>query len=148
LTRKTFDPAKHFTRVLMQQGRVQLDADWNEQAAIALHYLRSLTRDLIGEAAGPPNNLGFEIGVIETNILTIGGGHYYVGGILCENGTPIAILDSDAHNKTVTVQLSDFVVDGVEFAKDQYVEAFPNPTNANPVNVIDANPAAGVITLS
>ena len=26
-TRDTFDPAKHFSRVLMQQGRVTLDAD-------------------------------------------------------------------------------------------------------------------------
>ena len=26
-TRNTFDPRKHFARVLMQQGRVQLDAD-------------------------------------------------------------------------------------------------------------------------
>ena len=34
-SRDTFDPAKHFTRVLMQQGRVQLDADWNEQAALS-----------------------------------------------------------------------------------------------------------------
>ena len=32
LTRNTFHPFRHFTQVLMQQGRVQLDADWNEQA--------------------------------------------------------------------------------------------------------------------
>ena len=47
-SRNTFDPRKHFTRVLMQQGRVQLDADWNEQAAILLHYVRTLAADLIG----------------------------------------------------------------------------------------------------
>ena len=41
-TRDTFDASNHFTRVLMQQGRVQLDADWNEQTAILLHYLQSL----------------------------------------------------------------------------------------------------------
>jgi hypothetical protein len=52
-TRNTFDPRKHFTRVLMQQGRVQLDADWNEQAAILLYYLQSLAADLIGPHAGP-----------------------------------------------------------------------------------------------
>jgi hypothetical protein len=28
-TRNTFVPSKSFSRVLMQQGRVQLDADWN-----------------------------------------------------------------------------------------------------------------------
>ena len=33
-TRDSFNPAKAYTRVLMQQGRVQLDADWNEQNSI------------------------------------------------------------------------------------------------------------------
>ncbi len=45
-SRLTFDPRKNFSSVLMQQGRVQLDADWNEQGAILLHYVRTL-------AAGP-----------------------------------------------------------------------------------------------
>ena len=36
-TRDSFDRRHHYTRVLMQQGRVQLDADWNEQSAIAQH---------------------------------------------------------------------------------------------------------------
>jgi hypothetical protein len=52
-SRQTFDAARHFSRVLMQQGRVQLDADWNEQAAILLHYLQSLAADLIGPHGGP-----------------------------------------------------------------------------------------------
>ena len=39
LTRDTFHPLKHFARVLTQQGRVQLDADMNEQAAILLRLL-------------------------------------------------------------------------------------------------------------
>ena len=41
-SRNTFDPGNHYSAVLMQQGRVQVDADWNEQAAIGLHYLRRL----------------------------------------------------------------------------------------------------------
>jgi hypothetical protein len=52
-TRDTFDPIQQFSRVLMQQGRVQLDADWNEQVAIFWHYLRSLTTDLVGPHWGP-----------------------------------------------------------------------------------------------
>jgi hypothetical protein len=36
LTRDTFHPLKHYIRVLTQQGRVQLDADANEQTAITL----------------------------------------------------------------------------------------------------------------
>lgn len=60
-TRDTFDPRKHFSRVLMQQGRVQLDADWNEQTAILLHYLRTLAADILGPHAGPQDAMGFEI---------------------------------------------------------------------------------------
>jgi hypothetical protein len=94
-TRDTFDPTKHFSRVLMQQGRVQLDADWNEQTSILLHYLRSLTRDLIGPHGGPDD--GFKIdqakdarGALVPADFTIGQGRYYVDGILCENEAPLA----------------------------------------------------------
>jgi hypothetical protein len=93
-TRDTFvfDPfnPKHYSRVLMQQGRVQLDADWNEQTDLLLHYLRALAKDIIGPHGGPGN--GFKIGQlqkdgkpIEINNFSIGEGHYYVDGILCEN---------------------------------------------------------------
>jgi uncharacterized membrane protein len=40
-SRSTFDPANNFTSVRMQQGRMQLDADWNEQMDILLHLLRA-----------------------------------------------------------------------------------------------------------
>src|SRR5580658_4778517 len=88
LTRNTFHPLKHFLRVIQQQGRVQIDADWNEQAAILLEYMRSLAADLIGQDGGPSNNLGFQILGLGlgglTNDFTICPGHYYVDGILCE----------------------------------------------------------------
>ena len=44
-SRRTFDEKKHYRRVLMQQGRVQLDSDWNEQIDINLHYFRSLAQE-------------------------------------------------------------------------------------------------------
>ena len=84
-TRNTFDKDKHFSRVLMQQGRVQLDADWNEQTAIMLHYLRTLTTDLIGPFAGPESDYGFEITTNDGDDFNIGKGRYYVNGVLCEN---------------------------------------------------------------
>lgn len=93
-SRNTFDKAKHFSRVLMQQGRVQLDADWNEQAAILLHYLRTLTADLIGPFAGPTGTDGFEIKMHGTNDLSISQGRYYVDGILCENDKPSVIYSN------------------------------------------------------
>ncbi len=86
-TRITFDAARHYSRVLMQQGRVQLDADWNEQAAILLHYLQALAADLIGPFGGPADNFGFALSTIAGSPADfgIGRGHYYVAGLLCEN---------------------------------------------------------------
>jgi len=84
-----FDPLKQYTRVMQQQGRVQLDADWNEQTDILLHYLRTLAADLIGPFGGPAGpEEGFQItpGTTADNKpdLTIGRGRYYVDGVLCE----------------------------------------------------------------
>jgi Family of unknown function (DUF6519) len=85
-SRDTFDPVKHFSRVLQQQGRVHVDADWNEQSAIVMHYLHTLAADLIGPFAGPSGEgFGFEIHDVTKDGFSIGRGRYYVDGILCEN---------------------------------------------------------------
>ena len=91
-TRDSFDPRRHYTGVLMQQGRVQLDADWNEQGAIARWHLRSALADIIGPAGGPAGNVGFAVippGAGANNGFSIGVGRYYVNGILCENLEPL-----------------------------------------------------------
>jgi hypothetical protein len=85
-TRDTFHVAKHFSRVLMQQGRVTLDADSNEQTAINLHYLRTLARDVIGPYAAPAGvNGGFLLKVDSKNVFSVSEGRYFVDGILVEN---------------------------------------------------------------
>ncbi|MDX2507030.1 MAG: DUF6519 domain-containing protein [Gammaproteobacteria bacterium] len=94
-TRDTFNPMDRFSRVLMQQGRVQLDADWNEQNSIILHYLRNLACDVGSEHWGPKVGAGFEIMGSEGSgekKLFICPGHYYVNGILC-----VADLDQDGN---------------------------------------------------
>jgi hypothetical protein len=102
-SRVTFDVANHFSRVLLQQGRVTLDADSNEQADILLHYLRTLARDLIGPYGGPAGaDLGFQLSVTAASAttparLTIGAGRYYVDGILCENASACAYDDQPDH---------------------------------------------------
>jgi hypothetical protein len=87
-TRDVFDPSKHYSRVLAQQGRVLLDDGINAQTAIHLHYLRTLARDLIGPHGGPADALGFELTSLadkDQGPFAIGPGRYYVDGILCEN---------------------------------------------------------------
>lgn len=88
-SRRTFDARNHYSGVIMQQGRVLTDADWNEQLAIARHRTETTSRDVIGRCGAPADGAGFEISVIsQQNIergLFIGQGRYYVDGLLCEN---------------------------------------------------------------
>jgi hypothetical protein len=94
-SRDTFNLKKNFRRVLMQQGRVQLDADWNEQSAILLHYLQTLAADLIGPHAGPGDGFLLELAKEGTTPedLIIRAGRYYVDGILCENDADVSYFE-------------------------------------------------------
>jgi hypothetical protein len=58
-SRVSFEETKHYTEVLLQQGRVQLDADWNEAAAIEATRDARALRDLVGTSGSP--NAGFQI---------------------------------------------------------------------------------------
>ena len=93
-TRRTFRRRDHYRGVLLQQGRVALDADWNEQVEIQDHLDRTTTLDTVGRHGAPAGAAGMEI-ICATGDITTGGcqaadlqisaGRYYVDGILCEN---------------------------------------------------------------
>ena len=98
LTRWTFDPDLAYRSVVMQQGRVLLDAEWNEQAAIAAHHDEARAADLIGPAGGPaPTDGGpgpFAIVTLADGSTPSGAawadlgvtpGHYYADGVLAES---------------------------------------------------------------
>src|SRR6266851_4095747 len=85
ISRQRFNPANNFNSVLMQQGRVQLDADWNEWNEILDRRWRSETIDIIGRCVVPrelPD--AFAIALNGGNI-TIGRGRIYVDGLQAEN---------------------------------------------------------------
>jgi Family of unknown function (DUF6519)/Type VI secretion system/phage-baseplate injector OB domain len=92
-SRNTFNPKKHFSRVLMQQGRVTLDADWNEQADITAHRTETETRDVIGLCGAPKHNPGFRISNGSGGDFTIGAGRFYVDGVLCQNDEEVAFTN-------------------------------------------------------
>lgn len=84
-SRFSFHPWKDFFGVVMQQGRVQLDSDWNEWVAELARRLQAGTLDTVGRAVVPrttPN--GFRIHATAGE-LTIGPGRIYVDGLLAEN---------------------------------------------------------------
>jgi Family of unknown function (DUF6519)/Right handed beta helix region len=84
-TRMTFRPRKDPAGVLMQQGRVTLDADWNELVELVDRRFRAETVDALGRcyvSKETPN--AFAI-ALSSGALTIGGGRAYVDGLLAEN---------------------------------------------------------------
>ena len=104
-SRRTFDALDAYRAVLLQQGRVLLDADVNEQADITAHHDEVRTRDIVGRSGGPApeadepgpfalvgpsgnaaNRWRFE-GEPWAD-LRITPGTYYVDGVLVEGGDP------------------------------------------------------------
>lgn len=84
-SRFTFNPRQNYNGVVMQQGRVQLDSDWNEWLAELNRRIQAGTLDILGPAAYPADNpFAFQITATASK-LTIGPGRMYVDGILAEN---------------------------------------------------------------
>jgi hypothetical protein len=124
-SRKTFDPAKRYSGVLMQQGRVQLDADWNEQLDIQHHRTETETKDVIGLCGVPKNTDGFRLQPLQpanssaTTDLAIFPGRIYVDGLLCEAGAEqVAITVITPAGATVARMSAD----GRAFEAGQWVE--------------------------
>src|SRR5436305_3026029 len=107
-TRSTFRREQHYTSVRMQQGRVLLDAESNEQADIQSYLRETTTRDLVGRTGAPRDQGGFRIGWNGADIL-ISAGRMYVDGILCENEGVIAAVDSAHPAAPVTHTLLSWV---------------------------------------
>ncbi len=84
-TRFTFDPDKQYAQVLKQQGRVDLDADWNEAGGIQTYLDETRATDIIGRCGAPIDHAGFGVGVTaDSSDLTLTAGRMYVDGMLCE----------------------------------------------------------------
>src|SRR4051812_21142437 len=94
ISRVRFDPLRDFSGVVLQQGRLLLDADFNEYVALLDRRLRAETVDLTsfgpdpdqaGESWVPRQTPdGFRVTAAGGN-LTIGRGRMYVDGLLAEN---------------------------------------------------------------
>ena len=88
-SRFTFDPWNDYCGVVMQQGRVQLDSDWNEWLAELSRRIQAGTLDTLGRAVYPATTpFAFHIQASNsggTNSISIGPGRMYVDGLLAEN---------------------------------------------------------------
>lgn len=101
-TRFTFNPFEDHFGVLMQQGRVMLDSDFNEWVETLGRQFRVRMLDTVGRCVVPRETPeGFRIQIVG-NSLTIGRGRAYVHGLLAENhgaddqGVPVENDTADA----------------------------------------------------
>jgi hypothetical protein len=80
-TRLRYDRGRGFGAVRMQQGRVQLDADWNELVDLLADRIRTGTLDLVGTSGAPAAAAGYAVTVDERGVELGTGGHcVLVGG--------------------------------------------------------------------
>ncbi len=88
-TRWTFDASKPYSSVWLQQGRVLLDADWNEQQDINEYRETTANKEIIGDG-GSAKLESFKVVSINSldETIELGKGICYVEGILCENNKP------------------------------------------------------------
>ncbi|SEB38689.1 DUF6519 domain-containing protein [Terriglobus roseus] len=100
-SRIRFNPAKNYTSVLEQQGRVALDADANEQRYIDAHLRKTEIVDVIGDYGAPKGDDGFAISIRDGRLL-FSAGRYYVNGVLCE-----AMDDGDFDNQPFLIHASN-----------------------------------------
>jgi Family of unknown function (DUF6519) len=119
ITRSTFEASRHFSGVRMQQGRVQLDADWNEQEDIRAHHDRAAVVDTVGPTGAPKAGGGFRLtGAADDSDLLLDPGRMWVGGTLCE-------LEGDAAGAELTAaaaKVDSLVLDGRQLAVHDWVE--------------------------
>src|SRR5215213_609323 len=149
ITRFTHRVYKHYTGVLKQQGRVDLDADDTEQDAIQKHLRQTEAKDVIGCCGVPKTGGGFKIGVGVTDggkDLTISPGRMYAGGILCElEATPLPVRPAGGQE----VQVENLVVDGRRFEKGQWVELIADEgTDTKLAQITNVDSAGKKLTLS
>ena len=113
VSRVRFDPLRDFAGVVLQQGRLLLDADFNEYVALLDRRLRAETCDLTsygpdaaeaGSAWVPRHTPeAFRVSASGGG-LTIGRGRMYVDGFLAENhGRPPLAFDPLLSEQTGTV---------------------------------------------
>jgi photosystem II stability/assembly factor-like uncharacterized protein len=102
-SRVTFDRASHHSAVLLQQGRIVTDADWNEQADLTRYRAELQARDTIGTCGAPMDAAGFAL-VAETNAFAVHVVDANEAWVAAEDGVLLHTSDAGAHWKLIDLR--------------------------------------------
>ena len=123
-SRSSLNPTKKYSAVLAQQGRVQVDADWNEQVALEEHRISVETKDTIGLCGTPKHEHGFFLCQTPRGTdLLIHPGHFYVSGLLCDL-EPEKVQISFPAGSDNQITLPNLLLDQIQLATGQWLEIF------------------------
>jgi hypothetical protein len=139
ISRNAFDPAKHYSSVRMQQGRVMVDDDWNENERIRLDQQIRINHEVIGDHGTPDD--GFKISIPEKDAqndpfdinkfnFKIKPGTYYIEGLR-------VVLDGDGETYLTQnnwLNNSENLVNDIGIGESRtdfvYLEAWQQPVTA------------------
>ncbi|MGV8803590.1 MAG: DUF6519 domain-containing protein [Polaromonas sp.] len=104
-SRDSFNPARHYSAVRLQQGRVITDADWNEQADLTRYRAERLARDTIGPCGAPQDAAGYAL-TADTHAFAVQAVDANVAWIAGEDGALLRTGDGGASWQLVSLQTS------------------------------------------
>lgn len=138
-SRFTFNSWNDYLGVVMQQGRVQLDSDWNELIAEISRRIQAGTLDMLGLSGVPSTTpYGFRINAFLDSSsqphVTIGAGRIYVDGLLAENhgSAGSAQWDPALAEWSGTPQIPGVPEMDVDFSQQPYLPAAVLPAGKGP----------------
>lgn len=158
-SRITFNSWNDYLGVVMQQGRVQLDSDWNEFQAELLRRLQAGTLDLIGQ--GSANGAGGSIAAYSTagravypasmpnsfqirilnrfgrHYILIGAGRVYVDGILVENHGPSDTAQWDPILAELSNSYPGAGFEGIGYTNQPYYPGVASPAGGTYLAYLD-----------
>ncbi len=129
--RVSYDPKQQYRSVVMQQGRVTLEADFNEELAIVGEELREETLDIVGPNGTPDN--GYLITPLSNSTppfdFSVRPGTMYVGGLRVTSPPPVPVAAPAGQAVIVTGGLRySAQTDWLDFSDDpDWVDTSKNP---------------------
>lgn len=145
-SRVTFDPRKHFASVRMQQGRVQLDRDWNEGVEITEYLERTEAIDVIGRSGAPKDGGGFALALTpDASDLLLSPGRMYVDGILAENDG--GWLEIESFPSATSVAVRTLNADGRALGAGQWVEVDADGVTPIVTQIVTSDPEDETLTV-
>jgi hypothetical protein len=144
-SRDSFRQTRHYDAVLIEQGRVQVDADSNEDRAIRQHRIETETIDVIGPCGVPEAAGGFLVEPTpDGRDLAISPGRIYVEGLMCE----LEASETTFRTAAGLIELDSLSLDDRPLRQGEWVRISGGGVVPVVLRILAVDPALRRLTLS